>query len=74
MNSKELFVRDTTVIRKSDNLFTAEVSENWSIGNTANGGYSMTLAAKAMSEFLEHKDPLSISAHYLDRVDFEDTF
>ena len=29
MNSKELFVRDTTVIRKSDNLFTAEVSENW---------------------------------------------
>ena len=50
MNSKELFVRDTTVIRKSDNLFTAEVSENWSIGNTANGGYSMTLAAKEMSE------------------------
>ena len=70
MNSKELFVRDTTVIKKSDNLFTAEVSDNWSIGNTANGGYSMTLAAKAMSEFLEHKDPLSISAHYLDRVDF----
>ena len=73
MNSKELFVRDTTVIRKSDNLFSAEVSENWSIGNTANGGYSMTLAAKAMSEYLEHKDPLSISAHYLDRVDFGTT-
>ena len=70
MNSKELFIKDTTVIKKSDNLFTAEVSENWSIGNTANGGYSMTLAAKAMSEFLDHKDPLSISAHYLDRVDF----
>ena len=34
MNSKELFVRDTTVIKKSDNLFTAEVSDNWSIGNT----------------------------------------
>ena len=38
MNSKELFVRDTTVIKQSDNLYTAEVSENWSIGNTANGG------------------------------------
>ena len=73
MNSKELFARDTTVIKKSDNLFLTEVSENWSIGNTANGGYSMTLAAKAMSEFLDHKDPLSISAHYLDRVDFGST-
>ena len=73
MNSKELFARDTTVIKKSDNLFITEVSENWSIGNTANGGYSMTLAAKAMSEFLDHKDPLSISAHYLDRVDFGPT-
>ena len=73
MNSKELFVRDTTVIKQSDNLYTAEVSENWSIGNTANGGYSMTLAARVMSEFLEHKDPLSISAHYLDRVDFGST-
>ena len=72
MNNKEGysdFLEDTVVTQQSDTSLSAEVSDRWSIGGTANGGYSMVLAAKALSKVLPHKDPLSISGHYLDRVE-----
>ena len=62
------FITDTAVEQISDTTLTAMVSDRWSIGGTANGGYSMAIAAKALSKVLNHKDPLSISGHYLDRV------
>ena len=58
------------VIETSNGNFTANISDNWSIGQTANGGYSMSLLANACSKHLEHKDPLVLSANYLDRVEF----
>ncbi len=58
------------VIETSNGNFTANISDNWSIGQTANGGYSMSLLAKACSEYLDHKDPLVLSANYIDRVEF----
>jgi len=58
------------VNKTSEGNFTANISDNWSIGQTANGGYSMSLLAKACSEYLDHKDPLVISANYIDRVEF----
>lgn len=58
------------VTETSKGNFTANISDNWSIGQTANGGYSMSLLAKACSEYLDHKDPLVLSANYIDRVEF----
>lgn len=63
------FIADTVINQISETSLEAEVSDRWSIGGTANGGYSMALAAKALSKVLPHKDPLSISGHYLDRVE-----
>ena len=37
------------VTETSSGNFTANISDNWSIGQTANGGYSMSLLAKALS-------------------------
>ena len=63
------FLRDTAVSRLDENSWEAELTDDWSIGGVANGGYSMATAARALSESLDHKDPLSITGHYLSRVE-----
>ena len=63
------FLRDTAVSRLGENSWEAELTDDWSIGGVANGGYSMATAARALSESLDHKDPLSITGHYLSRVE-----
>jgi len=63
------FLRDTAVTKIDENTWKAELTDSWNIGGVANGGYSMATAARALSEALEHKDPLSITGHYLSRVE-----
>jgi len=63
------FLKDTSVKRKDENTWEAELTDDWNIGGVANGGYSMATAARALSECLDHKDPLSITGHYLSRVE-----
>ena len=70
MSISKNFENDIKVNQVSEGNFTANISEDWSIGQTANGGYSMALLAKACSKYLDHKDPLVLSANYIDRVDF----
>lgn len=70
MSVSKIFNDDIAVTKISAFNFTANISERWSIGQTANGGYSMAIIAKACSECLPHKDPLTISTNYLERVDF----
>ncbi|GAB4215034.1 MAG: thioesterase family protein [Sandaracinaceae bacterium] len=45
--------------------FDAVVSDRWSIGTAPNGGYLAVLVARAMAEALPHKDPFSITLHFL---------
>ena len=66
----EHFKSDISVVQIEEDLYEGNVSDMWSIGTTPNGGYTMALAAKAISESLEHKDPLIITANYLNRVNF----
>ena len=66
----EHFKSDISVVQIEENLYEGNVSDMWSIGTTPNGGYTMALAAKAISESLEHKDPLIVTANYLNRVNF----
>ena len=63
------FLRDTAVSKVNENTWEAELTDDWNIGGVANGGYSMAPATRALSESLEHKDPLSITGHYLSRVE-----
>ena len=63
------FLRDTAVSRLDENSWEAELTDDWSIGGVANGGYSMATAARALADSLDHKDPLSITGHYLSRVE-----
>ena len=66
----EHFKTDTTVVQIEENIYEGNLSDRWSIGKTPNGGYTMALAAKAISESLNHNDPLVITANYLNRLDF----
>jgi hypothetical protein len=63
------FLKDTSVTKQDDQIYSGEVTEAWSIGGVANGGYSMSIAARALSDCLDHKDPLSITGHYLARAE-----
>jgi len=63
------FLRDTAVTQLDEDIWEAELTDDWNIGGVANGGYSMATAARALSEYLTHKDPLSITGHYLSRVE-----
>ena len=71
--SFENFKDDISVLEDKPNLWKGNLSDRWSIGSTPNGGYSMAFAAKAISNSLVHKDPLSISANYAGRLDFGET-
>ena len=64
------FKTDTSVVQIEENIYEGNLSDRWSIGKTPNGGYTMALAAKAISESLNHKDPLVITANYLNRLNF----
>ena len=55
MSISKNFENDIKVNQVSEGNFTANISEDWSIGQTANGGYSMALLAKACSKFTHFK-------------------
>jgi acyl-CoA thioesterase len=69
LNGYPRFLNDTAVTRQDEFTYLGEVTDAWSIGGVANGGYSMAIAARALSDCLEHKDPLSITGHYLSRAE-----
>ena len=66
----EHFKTDISVVQISQDVYEGNLSNRWSIGSTPNGGYTMAIAAKAISESLDHNDPLVITANYLNRLDF----
>ena len=54
----KFLVCDTAVNKLKDNIYCGNLSDSWSIGGAINGGYSMSIAARALSDYLSHKDPL----------------
>ncbi len=62
------FARDSAVRRAGDNIWEAELSAGWCLGEIVNGGYVMAVAARALSAALPHKDPLTVTAYYLARA------
>ncbi|MEM6710034.1 MAG: thioesterase family protein [Pseudomonadota bacterium] len=41
------------------------IAEGWDIAGNANGGYLLSLAARALSHHTERPDPVTLTAHYL---------
>ena len=54
------FLKDTAVNKLKDNIYSGHLSDSWSIEGAVNGGYSMSIAARALSDYLSHKDPLQL--------------
>ena len=41
------------------------ISPNWSIGDSANGGYAMAPVLRAIRDLGHHPDPISVTTHFL---------
>lgn len=50
--------------RKGSTLFAGDVKPDWDIFGVANGGYLMSIAARAMAEAAEGRLPVSLTAHF----------
>jgi hypothetical protein len=59
------FDRDTALVRRAPGVYDIDLSAGWAIGNAVNGGYLLAVLGRALGETLPHRDPFSISAHYL---------
>lgn len=45
--------------------WTTTISSRWNIGDNPNGGYLLSSVLQAMAVASDHKDPLSVTTHYL---------
>lgn len=63
MNSA--FEEDTAVSAQGGGVYTATVTDRWSIGGRPNGGYLMGLALRAVVAESPHPHPLTMTGHYL---------
>lgn len=55
----------TAVDRTGPNRFAARIRPGWDIVGNANGGYLLSVTARAMARAADRPDPLSVTAHYL---------
>ncbi|HEU5112777.1 MAG TPA: thioesterase family protein, partial [Acidimicrobiia bacterium] len=58
------FAEASAVAAAGDGTWKAEVLPDWDIFGVANGGYLMSIAARAMSEAADGRLPVSLTAHF----------
>lgn len=57
---------DATAVRRvGDGRYEGEIHDGWSIAGNANGGYLLSIAARAMQDASGRADPVTLTAHYL---------
>ncbi|GAA6153129.1 thioesterase family protein [Pseudoteredinibacter isoporae] len=59
-----LFSQDTQLEERSEGLYRAQVSSNWSIMSAPNGGYLMALLGEAMSRYANLAVPVQVTVNY----------
>ena len=59
------FETETAIRPTGENRWEADISDEWSIGPNANGGYLLTPALRAAQELAGQPDPLTVTAHFL---------
>ncbi|MFO7559298.1 MAG: thioesterase family protein [Desulfobacterales bacterium] len=62
-----LFDQDISLIRKAALVFKGNVSSNWSVNGTPNGGYLMAMLTNAMVKCSDKKETPIITANYISR-------
>jgi acyl-CoA thioesterase len=63
------FDDDTTLEPAGEGRFRATLGEGWRVGRAPNGGFLAALGAGALSRVLPHPDPLTVTTHFLRRLD-----
>ncbi|MEU6650128.1 thioesterase family protein [Streptomyces sp. NPDC046900] len=59
------FDRDTAVTLREPGVYDTDLSAGWTIIKAVNGGYLLAVLGRALADALPHRDPFTISAHYL---------
>lgn len=60
------FQAESAVQRRADSTtYDATLSEHWAIGGKPNGGYTLSILARAACHAVDAEHPLAVSAHYL---------
>lgn len=59
------FARASALRRVTDGRYAGEIAEGWDIAGNANGGYLLTIAARAVTEATAKPDPVTVTAHFL---------
>ncbi len=61
------FAADTAIsaVAGGDDTWMAELRPRWNVGRNPNGGYLLTIGARAMQAAAGKPHPLSVTAHYL---------
>lgn len=59
------FADETAAVRVGDDVWTVDLSTNWDIGDSANGGYAMSPVLGALREVTGLPDALSVTTHFL---------
>ncbi|MEU7964221.1 thioesterase family protein [Streptomyces sp. NPDC049097] len=59
------FDRDTAVTLREPGVYGIGLSAGWTIVNAVNGGYLLAVLGRALGDALPHRDPFTVSAHYL---------
>ena len=59
------FADDTAVHDEGGGRYSAEIRNGWDIAGNANGGYLLSIVARAMRDASGRPDPVSVTGHYL---------
>ncbi|WP_128380118.1 thioesterase family protein [Streptomyces cavernae] len=59
------FDRDTAVTLREPGVYDIDLSAGWTILNAVNGGYLLAVLGRTLADALPHRDPFTVSAHYL---------
>ena len=65
MSNLDQYSQDTQISKQADNQWECEFSPLWCVGKAVNGGYAMSIAAKAMAESVPQPHPITITGYYL---------
>ena len=65
MSSVVGFATDTAVRAVGEGRYVAEIRLGWDVVGNANGGYLLSVVARAMRDAAGRPDPVTVTAHYL---------
>jgi acyl-CoA thioesterase len=60
-----LFDEDTAVERIDGDKYRARITDRWNVGPTPNGGYLLSIAARAMGSSFEGREPRALNVQFL---------